>query len=52
MENHDAVKTSVEIKKTSQIIRRSIPDSGALDWVSGKSLSKAAEMDHPAQTRF
>ena len=48
MENHDAVKASVEIKKTAQIIRRSTPNSGALDQVSGKSLSKAAEMDHPA----
>ena len=48
MENHDAVKTSVEIKKIAQIIRQSMPDSGALDQVSGKSLSKAAEMDRLA----
>ena len=48
MENHDAVKASVEIKKIAQIIRRSTPDLGALDQVSEKSLSKAAEMDRLA----
>ena len=48
MVNHDATKTSVKIKKVAQIIRRQMPDSGALDQVSGKSLSKAVEMDRPA----
>ena len=48
MENHDAVKASVEITKTTQTTRRQTPDSGALDPVSGKILSKVAEMDRPA----
>ena len=48
MENHDAIKTSVEIKKTAQTIRPSTLDSGALGQVSEKSLTKAAEIDHLA----
>ena len=48
MENHDAVKASIEIKKTTQITRRYTPVSGALDQVSGKILSRVAEMDRPA----
>ena len=48
MENHNAIKTSDEIKKIAQIIWRSMPDSGALNQVSGKSLSKAVETDRLA----
>ena len=40
MESHDATDTSVEIMATMKRIRQSMPDSEALDPVSGKSHSK------------
>ncbi len=52
MENYDAVKASVKITKTVQTTLWSTPDSGALDPVNGKSLSKSTEMDRPAEIRF
>ena len=48
MENRDAIKTSVKIMKTTQITQLSMPNSGALDPVNGRSHLKAAEMDLPA----
>ena len=48
MGSHDTIKISVKTMKTAQITRQSMPDSGALDPVNGRSHLKAAKMDHPA----
>ena len=46
--SRDATKTRIETMMTGQRTRRSMPNSGALDPVNGRSHLKAAEMDRPA----
>ncbi len=48
MAGHVVTSTSAALTATIPRIRQLMPDSEALNPVSGKSLSKATEMDRPA----
>ena len=51
MVDHAAIKTNVGAIMTTQMIRKSMPDSMVLKPVSGRNLSKATGKVHPTWTK-
>ena len=52
MEGHDAAKISVRTTMKKPRIRRSIPDSAALNLVGGRSRSKEIETTRPTWIKY